>query len=78
MEIGIKKNSANVCPKCGDEDIDYIGYEFDDLSYIFYKCVCRECNTEFTEVYSVEYDGYNLYDEETDEEHIFDADGDEL
>jgi len=71
-----KKNKPNICPMCGDEDIDYLDADWQD-GLFFYKCVCRQCGAEFTEVYRLEYDGYNMPDE-NDEEHIFDVDGNEL
>ena len=72
----IKTAEEGYCPFCGDSDIDYYDTDFDS-PFLFYKCECRQCKKEFLQVYKMEYDGVNVVDE-NGEEHLFDADGNEL
>lgn len=72
----VKKTEEGICPVCGDVDIDYLGTDFDS-PFIFYNCVCRQCEAQFVEVYKMEYDGFNM-DDEDGNEHLYDAEGNEL
>jgi hypothetical protein len=72
----IKKTEEGICPVCGSDNIEWGETEF-EMPLMFYKCWCRECKAEFVEVYKVEYDGFNM-DDENGVEHLYDANGNEL
>ena len=72
----IKKTEDGVCPRCGSINIDW-GYTELDSPFMFYPATCANCGAEFTEVYKLVYDGYNM-DDEDGKEHLFDAEGNEL
>lgn len=77
MEKPAKKvREQGTCPYCGSDKIYWGGMEHDGFN-MFYHALCDECEKDFTEVYRIEYDGYNTFDE-NGEEHLFDKDGNEL
>lgn len=44
------------CPVCGSENISYDG-DNRNGDYIYYRCICDECNTTFDEYYELVYAG---------------------
>ena len=77
MENAKKKiREQGTCPYCGSDDIEWRGSELED-ELMFYNAMCNKCKRDFVEVYKLEYDGYNTYDE-NGEEHLFDKEGNEL
>jgi len=49
-----EKDCQGRCPECGTDNIDYADSRNTDGN-IVYEAVCAECNTQFDEVYSVQY-----------------------
>lgn len=44
------------CPACGSMQISYSGSEIEN-PYLFYRCICDDCDTTFDEYYELIYSG---------------------
>ena len=44
------------CPICGSQKISYCGSEIQN-PYLFYRCICDDCNTTYDEYYELVYAG---------------------
>ena len=77
MESAEKRiKEQGICPYCGSDDIEWGFREIDD-PFLFDNGSCCKCGRDFIDVYKIEYDGYNTFDE-NGEEHLFDKEGNEL
>lgn len=56
----IQKRCEWYCPKCKSDNIEFFESEI-DWDWLYYKCECYECWTQFKEWYSLEYD-WSEYD----------------
>lgn len=76
MEKNVKKTRSGICPYCGSDDVDFYDSDWED-DFFFYEALCRDCESVFTEVFKIEYDGYNVYTHHGDE-ILYDKNGDEM
>ena len=73
----VKKTSAGVCPKCGEENtVEYIDHDFCG-DYLIHLCYCNNCNTHFREFEALQYTGYE-YTDENGQDHEFNEEGEEI
>lgn len=71
-----KKTSMGTCPKCGGDNIEYSGLEYEG-DYLIHECTCCDCRTFFRELETLIYDGYEL-DGENGEYYSFDKNGEKI
>ncbi len=74
MANQVKKTRSGICPYCGSDDVDFYDADWGD-DFFFYEASCRNCESVFTEVFKMEYDGYNTYDKDGTE-NMFNKKGD--
>jgi transcription initiation factor TFIIIB Brf1 subunit/transcription initiation factor TFIIB len=70
----MKKTEGGICPKCGSDNVEITDYEM-GLDYLFQEISCCDCGCVFDDAYKIQYDGYNIY--ENNKTHVFDALGNE-
>lgn len=54
--MNIKKNEMYVCPKCGEWESVIEDYEM-DIDCLWVKLSCNKCEEEWSEYYTLLYDG---------------------
>lgn len=58
-------NKCGVCPRCGNEDLEYGSIKLEDnMCYFPYEC--KSCGLEGEEWYSMQFAGHNIYNENGD------------
>jgi predicted RNA-binding Zn-ribbon protein involved in translation (DUF1610 family) len=70
MVMKFEKKEAYVCPHCGGEEARMEDYEM-DVDCLWTKWYCPECGRDWSEFFTLTYDGYT-YDGK-----VYDADGKE-
>ena len=68
--MNMRKNEGYVCPKCGEWDVRTEDYEM-DVDCLWVKLHCPHCEEDWSEYYTLTYDGY------CHEGKTYDADGKE-
>ena len=68
--MNMRKNEGYVCPKCGEWDVRTEDYEM-DVDCLWVKLHCPHCEEDWSEYYTLTYDGY------THNGKVYDADGKE-
>ena len=71
----MSKDSMGTCPKCGSDNIDYLGFDIPS-DIISHECECKNCGLHFYEYEALVYDGYS-YTDEFGIDHNFGSDGSE-
>ena len=64
------KNDGYICPKCGEWDVGTEDYEM-DVDCLWVKLHCPHCEEDWSEYYTLTYDGYHHNGK------VYDADGKE-
>lgn len=64
------KNDGYICPKCGEWDVRTEDYEM-DVDCLWVKLHCPHCEEDWSEYYTLTYDGY------THKGVVYEADGKE-
>ncbi len=73
----VKKTSAGICPKCGEENnVEYIDHNFCG-DYLIHFCYCNNCGAYFREFEVLQYTGYE-YTDENGQDHEFNEEGEEI
>ena len=56
--MNIKKREMCVCPKCGNDTTEMKDFEM-DIDCLWTAWYCPECEEQWSEYYTLTYDGYS-------------------